>query len=106
MTRWVPIRYRDFWDVPRIFLAHYENKLLLFDCRFDDDVEDYPKHYKVYILPDVAEEVLAGSWAELHALATQYLGEVAIDKVRFDATKRREIDAAVLDELSAVMRVE
>lgn len=99
---WVPIRYRDFWDVPRIFLANYENKLFLFDCPFDDEIEDYPRHYKVYVLPDLAEEVLAGSWAELYTSATQYLGEVPIENVRFDATKRREIDSAVLEELVAV----
>ena len=31
MNRHVPISYRDFWDVPRVFLARHEGRVYLFD---------------------------------------------------------------------------
>ncbi len=101
MVNWAPIQYRDFWDVPRIFVVTYQKKVLLFDCAFDDETEDFPESYRVYTLPSLRNEDLAGSWAKLSMQATQYLGEVPINKVRFDPSKRKEIDTAILEELTA-----
>jgi hypothetical protein len=100
-----PIQYRDFWDVPRIFIASYEGKSYLFDCPFDEATEDYPNIYKVFILPELPEATLAGSWDELHTFATQYLGDVPIDKVGFDPTHRHGIHPRVLEELAALVSV-
>ena len=37
---WTPmLQYRDFWDVPRMFVLKRDETWLLFDCRFDDEVE-------------------------------------------------------------------
>lgn len=100
MNTWIPIKYRDFWDVPRIFLTTYQGKLFLFDCAFDDTVEDFHDCYKVYLLPDLGEDVLEGPWANLHALATTCFGEVPVETVHFDPSKRREINSAVLEQLT------
>ncbi len=96
----LPIRYRDFWDVPRIFLANYRGHLFLFDCPFDEEVEDYPELYHVYVLPPLQEEELSGSWADFAKKAIHYLGDIAIDAVQFDPSKRKEIDVAVLQQLA------
>jgi hypothetical protein len=102
MANWAPIlQYRDYWDVPRIFLTRFQDKLYLFDCAFDDVTEDFPNTYQVYRMPELEPEVLSGSWYGLDTKATAYLGEVPIDCVRFDATRRKEIDTAVLEELTA-----
>lgn len=101
MNQWAPIQYREFWDVPRIFLAPYQGKWFLFDCPFDEATEDFPDSYRVYLIPEPSEEELAGSWDKLHEKATRYTGEVPIAKVHFDPSKRREIDSKVLDELMA-----
>jgi hypothetical protein len=93
------IRYREFWDVPRLFLASHRGQLFLFDCPFDEATEDFPDFYRVYLLPAVAEEDLAGSWDKLSARAISYLGEVPIKQVGFDPSKRQTIDTALLDEL-------
>jgi hypothetical protein len=34
-AEWLPIEYRDFWDVPRLSLVRLPHVALLFDCRFN-----------------------------------------------------------------------
>jgi hypothetical protein len=99
MSRFVPIQYRDFWDVPRIFLVEYKGHVLLFDCPFDDDVEDFPNYYRAYVLPALDSGELAESWANLSKKAVHFLGEVPIDRVHFDSSKRKEVSADLLDDL-------
>src|SRR3954451_1984847 len=99
MTRSVPIRYREFWDVPRTFLAEHRGQLVLFDCAFDEDAEDFPDQYAVYLMPPLSEAELAGSWESLPCRAVRRLGHVSVGAVRFDASRRKEIDAELLDLL-------
>jgi len=101
MDNWAPIRYREFWDIPRIFVVRYQGKMFLFDCAFDETAEDFPDYYRVYHLPELGEDEMTGSWDKLHQRATQYVGDVLVGSVQFDRSKRREIDTAVLDELTA-----
>src|SRR5713101_2347483 len=101
MDKMVPIQYRGFWDVPRIFLARYKGKLFLFDCRFDEVIDDFPDFYQVYLLPALDQHEPPGSWDQLSSKAIHHFGLVPIQKIRFDQTKRREIDSTILDELVA-----
>src|SRR5438045_3674642 len=98
---WIPIRYRDFWDVPRIFLARQGNETYLFDCPFDEQLEDFPDAYKVYLMPEIPDEDLPVDWTPLYDRALRYLGEVPLGHVRFDATRRKFIDPTVLTGLGA-----
>jgi hypothetical protein len=98
---WAPIRYREFWDVSRIFLVPYQGKWFLFDCPFDEVTEDFPDSYRVYMIPEPSEEELVGSWDKLHEKAIRCFGAVPIARVRFDPSRRREIDTGVLDGLMA-----
>jgi hypothetical protein len=100
VSHWASIRYREFWDVPRIFLVLHEGNCFLFDCAFDESTEDFPDTYQVYVLPEPTEEELAGSWDKLHEKATRYLGEIPTQRVRFDPSKRLETDTDVLEELT------
>ncbi len=102
MSEWVPIRYLGFWDVPRNFLVRWQGTLYLFDCPFDEELDDYPEVYAVYSLPELSQDEIDASWVALPSKATRRVGTVPINTVRFDATKRKEIDATVLDELLAV----
>jgi hypothetical protein len=99
MSQRVPITYRDFYDVPRIFLASHQGILFLFDCEFDDDVDDYPDVYKVFVMPALERRDLHGSWERLSQSATRYLGEVPVNLISFDETRRRTIDTEVLQNL-------
>lgn len=104
MTHWAPIQYREFWDVPRIFLVPYQGKCFLFDCAFDEATEDFPDSYRAYIIPEPSQEELVGSWDKLHEKAMHYCGDVPIRRVCFDPSKRREIDASILEELMSYQR--
>jgi hypothetical protein len=100
---WIDIvQYRDFWDVPRIFLILQRDQLLLFDCAFDEQLEDYPDSYTVYCMPNLTEEDLSGSWRPLPAKALSTLATVPIDDVVFDPTRRKAIQSNLIDRLLAL----
>lgn len=97
--RWIPIRYRDFHDVPRAFVIERGGETLLFDCPFDEALDDYPEDYAVVRLDSSAAATLdEGSWRDLASRGTP-VGRVPARRVRFDPTRRKAIDAAVLDDL-------
>lgn len=92
------IRYRGFYDVPRIFVVTAAGATYLFDCPFDDELDDYRDRYAVYRLSaDVIPE--RGSWDGLPGRGV-LLGEVPVAEVRFDPTRRQAMDAAVLDRVA------
>ena len=93
MNNQIPIRYRGFWDVPRVFLAQHGQDTFLFDCAFDVGLDDYPDDFKVFLMPDIPQEELPKDWTLLRDRATRYLGQVAVSQVRFDPTLREFIDS-------------
>jgi hypothetical protein len=99
MSAWADIEYRDFWDQPRIFFVHHDGRLYLFDCPFDEETEDFQDTYTVYEMPELTGTDYAGSWAHLPDKAIRSVGEVPLDQVHFDPTKRRQIDTAIFANL-------
>lgn len=99
MTQMLPIRYRGFWDVPRIFLARHANRLYLFDCPFSEQLDDYPDDFTVYLLPEIPDAAIPTDWTTLPERAVQKVGEVPVSAVRFDPTKRAAISADVFDAI-------
>ena len=93
-----PIIYREFWDVPRIFIARHNGKQYLFDCKFEEITEDYPDVYQVYVLPNLGGTELDGSWEHLSERAQEHL-EVLVKSVIFDESKRCAIDAFILETI-------
>lgn len=92
---WLPITYREFYDVPRMFVVERDGALYLFDSAFDEMLDDYSPHYLVYGLPeDAREAVQADSWAELSKCGTM-VGQVAVDDVAFDESRRAAVNDAV-----------
>ena len=98
---WSTIRYRDFYDVPRIFITKHNGKLYLFDCPFDEDLDDYLDIYRVYDLDAISEDELQGCWEGLPERAVSLLGTVPVTQVQFDPTKRNSVGTAVLERLIA-----
>ncbi|MBI3437578.1 MAG: hypothetical protein HY054_02795 [Proteobacteria bacterium] len=43
-SEWLPIRYRDFWDLPRAFSVDYDGKTYFFDCPFNESIDDYQQN--------------------------------------------------------------
>jgi hypothetical protein len=96
---YVSIQYRDFYDVPRIFLLRHDGHLLLLDSPFDDDIDEYSASYDVYLMPELPQETLEGPWAHLRELASCQLGCIPVAAVEFDATRRNAIDIGSLEAL-------
>lgn len=92
--------YRDFWDFPRIFLVSFNDSLFLFDCKFNEKIEDFEEKYQVFIMPELTESEINGSWYELSNKAVKYLGEVLINNIQFDKTRKQFINGNVLTELT------
>ena len=105
LTKPTDIIYRDFYDIPWMFVTVGGQHAYLFDGSFDESLDDYPDEYAVYQLPLLTADQLAGSWAGLAARAVASLGRVPIEAVRFDPTRREQIDGGVLDRLREASRL-
>jgi hypothetical protein len=105
MTATTPIRYRELWDVPRIFFTTFNEQLYLFDCQFDESVEDYPESYQVFLMPTLTDMDYSGSWVDLWRKAVRKIGDVPVSAVRFDPTRRASIGAEVFDTLAPAVPV-
>jgi hypothetical protein len=93
------IVYREFHDVPRVFVACYNGLTFVFDCPFDDDADDYPDEYHVYLMPELSPSDLDDSWVTLARKSTCYLGTLPIDEVQFDSTRRFSLESDILDQI-------
>jgi hypothetical protein len=103
MAEMIPFRYAGFWDVSRYILLRHREQTLLLESPFDDDLDEYPDAYSVYHVPGaISELVLGGNWALLDRAQLRFVGEVPINAVAFDSTKRRTLDPACLDGLFPV----
>jgi len=96
---WPAIRYRDFYDIPRAVVVEWRDRLYLFDCLYDYDVDDYDSRFAVFLLPDeLKERIDEISWTDLDHLGIR-VGSVAVSEVEFDETRRRSLNPAVFDQL-------
>jgi hypothetical protein len=96
--------YRDFYDVPRMIILTRRGIKLLLDSAFDESRDEYSPSYRVYVLPDKIHEHTLASWEDLPQTATRSLGEIPVDQVVFDRTKRAEVDATIIDGLLNSMK--
>jgi hypothetical protein len=96
LKRWTPIKYRDFYDIPRIFFAESLDRVFLFDCPFNEEKDEYEEAFRIYLLPAIGEQELAGSWKNLPQRATRLLGGVGTSEVEFDTTLRRQVNLEIL----------
>src|SRR6476620_2403528 len=96
------IIYREFYNVPRMFVVSYHGQQYLFYGTFDDSADEYPDVYQVYVLPGLAHHELSGSWDRLSERAERHLGEVLVKSVEFDESRRLAIDPRVIEEVAAV----
>jgi len=96
VKRWAPIKYRGFYDISRTFLTETGNQTFLFDCSFNDKEDEYAEAYKVYLMPELDEKELGGSWQDLRAKATRLLGEIPTSEIEFDPTLRQQVNVQAL----------
>src|SRR5688572_9320712 len=96
---WLPIRYAEFYDVPRAFAIEHEGDVLVFNCPFDDEADDYATLYRAYRIPDTSLAAL--EHLSLNAMVEQGrpIGSVAAEAIRFDPTLRGAVDSSFLTTL-------
>ena len=96
-SRWLPILYRGFYDIPRAVLVEYEGDAYLLDCPFDERADKYSDEFAVYGLPESIAKAArepTSSWIDLAESGT-LLGRVPVVQVRFDESRRRFLDSGV-----------
>ncbi len=96
---WSAIQYRDFYDIPRAFVAERQGEWYFFDCPFDQDIDDYPDYFVVYRLArQLADRLEPMSWEALAGMGN-LVGRVPASAIEFDQSKRRYINDRVFDLL-------
>jgi len=91
----IPIRYAEFYDVPRVFAAEHDGSLYVFDCPFDEGADAYATSYAIHcVRAQTLANTVSMSWSELVALG-EPVGECKVADVRFDPTRRAGIDPSV-----------
>ena len=102
MAKMTPFQYGGFYDVPRCISLHYRGKRFLLQSAFDDDLDEYPSEYSVYVVPESADDSqLVCSPEFLSNTPMACIGQIPIDQVTFDLSKRKELDTSCLDRLLA-----
>ncbi len=61
MDEKVPFNYREFYDVPHMIVLRRGESQILLESAFDEEIDDYSKSYKVFLLPDISEDELQRS---------------------------------------------
>jgi hypothetical protein len=98
-TPMTPFQYIDFYDFPRTIAIKHKGTFFLLQSAFDENHDDYEKTYTIYALPDSVETHLAQrSWKFLEELPAHHLGQIPIESVRFDPTRRKQLDASILHQ--------
>ncbi len=99
MRNFVSFRYGSFYDVPRSVVLSYRERYFFLDSPFDENADEYPDHYSVYLFPaSIRIAAESSSWDFARDLKSLiYLGSVKISDCDFDKSKRKQLDAAVLD---------
>ena len=91
MPTWRRFSYRHFYDVPRMIVVPLtDGRRILMDSKFDELVDEYDDHYSVYLLRE--DTALDGTWERIVEDTLGVVGRVRVAHVRFDPTRREEID--------------
>ena len=78
--------YAGFYDVPRLFSVRVAGGYLLFDCEFDDTLDDYPSVYRVTLIESESELTQAATRSA--AETSRSLGTVRLSDLEFDESRR------------------
>jgi hypothetical protein len=101
---WAPIRYRDFYDVPRIFILKASGDWLLFDCPFDEATDEYHDDYAVYLLEATTAAALdGGAWPSPASTLKTPIATVPVSAVTFDPTRRHAVRGDLLSRIGRAL---
>lgn len=98
--RWLPIRYRDFYDVPHAIHLRWRGVDLLFDSPFDEALDDYAPEYRILRLWEPPPD--HGSWVPVIDAGVE-IGRIPVAAVRFDETSREFIERSSVESVLAAL---
>lgn len=93
-----PIKYFSFWDVPRTFVFERDGQLYLLTSEFDDDIDEYPDEYEIFLVPGHRFSAVT-EWNSMAQQPRTPLGRVSVSRVSFDSTLRKFVDDSFLDTI-------
>ena len=99
MMERIPIEYGEFYDFPRQITFQLGGEWFFLSSAFDEERDDYPDVYEVYLLPFRSEEEFQANpyyWRDLSAAV--HLGQIPISDIGLDETRRRSIDARTIEK--------
>jgi hypothetical protein len=91
------IKYFSFWDVPRTFAFERGGDLYVLQSEFDDDLDEYPDDYEVFVVPGFGNLSVVSDWKSIEPLPKTSVGRVPVASVRFDESRRKYVDGSFLD---------
>ena len=98
--RFIPIHTGGYWDVPDSFLTEHRSNVYLFTrYGFDEELDDYPPDYEVYIVKDrsLKEAVEKNLWFPFNYENKDFIGEIPTRDVIFDTTNRKFVNTVVFE---------
>jgi len=93
------IKYFSFWDVPRTFAFEQAGKVYLLTSEFDDDLDEYPNDYEVFVISGIGDLSVVSDWKSIEPLPKTRVGKIPVAAVHFDSSHRNFADSAFLDSV-------
>lgn len=98
-----PFQYVDFYDVPRSIVLRVHGRWFLLRSAFDETADDYETEYSVYPLPESFKPIPEGlPWKFLDEIELRCIGKIPVRAVQFDSSKRKQLDASILENIAPV----
>ncbi len=94
-----PIKYFSFWGVPRTFAFEQGGKVYVLSSEFDDDLDEYPDDYEVFIVSGITNLSAISDWKSIEPLPRTRVGKVPVAGVSFDESHGKFVDGSFLDSI-------
>jgi hypothetical protein len=93
------IKYFSFWDVPRTFAFERGGNVYVLTSEFDDDLDEYPDDYEVFVVSDIGNLSEVSDWKSIEPLPKAPIGRVPVASVQFDESRRKYVDGSFLETI-------
>jgi hypothetical protein len=93
------IKYFSFWDVPRTFAFERGGKVYVLTSEFDDDLDDYPDDYEIFVVSGIENLSVVSDWQSIEPLPKTPVGRAPVGSVRFDESLRKYVDGSFMDTI-------
>lgn len=71
--------------------------MYLLTSEFNDNLDDYPNDYEVFVVSGIGNLSEVSEWKSIEPLPKIFVGRVPVASVRFDESHRKYVDSASMD---------